>query len=332
MGDFWHCDIRKYKNINYINQYNAIIRDKSKNTYIKNQNMNVLYLWENDINKNLDLCSELIKLYINNEGNLNNYHSFNYNITNNNINLSKKLIIPYMQRNKNYINDKLDLSIKEKISRFEPDKHIKFNCDYCGIEKETMLLHYSNCKNHFCSCSCKSKYENTSIQVKCKHCDKDFLVEQSKYIKNKDLFCSLKCNKEYRRKDFKITECDYCNKTITVKKINSHNYCNRNCYNEHRENTKGSKQEDKWIAYNCDTCGKETSSLIINYNKHKNHFCCKKCYDNFQNKELINYSCDYCGKQNKRKQANYKKSINHFCNHSCAISYKNKNRSKEKSA
>ena len=48
----------------------------------------MLYLWENDILKNLDLCYALIELYIKNDGNLINYHSFNYSLYNNNLVLS----------------------------------------------------------------------------------------------------------------------------------------------------------------------------------------------------------------------------------------------------
>ena len=36
MGTYWHCDKRKYNNIPYKSQYDRIIKDKVKNTYIKN--------------------------------------------------------------------------------------------------------------------------------------------------------------------------------------------------------------------------------------------------------------------------------------------------------
>lgn len=80
MGDFWHGSPLKYQLNNlYDVQIKNIRRDKSKKKYIlQKYNITILYLWENDIYNNIDVCIELIKLYISNKGILNNYHSFNY--------------------------------------------------------------------------------------------------------------------------------------------------------------------------------------------------------------------------------------------------------------
>lgn len=80
MGDYWHSNplVFDYNNLNEV-QLKRIPKDKAKHTYVKNKyNVEILYLWEYDINKNLDKCEELIKEYINNNGVLQNYHSFNY--------------------------------------------------------------------------------------------------------------------------------------------------------------------------------------------------------------------------------------------------------------
>jgi hypothetical protein len=37
------------------------------------------------------------------------------------------------------------------------------------------------------------------------------------------------------------------------------------------------KQQDKWIAFNCEVCGKEREELISHYNLHKHHYCSKEC-------------------------------------------------------
>ena len=82
MGDYWHSSPLKYSldNINDM-QKRRIIKDKAKHTYIKNNyNIEILYLWENDIYENIDLCKKLISSYIHNSGCLENYHSFNYYI------------------------------------------------------------------------------------------------------------------------------------------------------------------------------------------------------------------------------------------------------------
>lgn len=97
MGDFWHCHPLKYTvdNIRDI-QRKRIPKDKAKHTYLKNKyNIEVLYLWEDDIYNNLDVCKALIDKYINNDGKLKNYHSFNYHIKYNNLNLNENIIVPY---------------------------------------------------------------------------------------------------------------------------------------------------------------------------------------------------------------------------------------------
>ena len=55
----------------------------------------ILYLWENDIYNNINLCRKIIEEYINNNGVLINYHSFNYSIKNNKIMLNDNIIIPF---------------------------------------------------------------------------------------------------------------------------------------------------------------------------------------------------------------------------------------------
>jgi hypothetical protein len=96
-GTYWHTDNRKYKDIKYDLQLNGIIRDKDKQKYIKSlHKKNILYLWEIDIENNINLCKYLILEFINNFGILPNYHSFNYELQYNKLLLKNDLIIPYM--------------------------------------------------------------------------------------------------------------------------------------------------------------------------------------------------------------------------------------------
>jgi hypothetical protein len=118
MGTYWHCDHRKYKKIIYENHIDRIKRDKSKRTYIiNNYNINLLYLWETDINNNLLLCEKLIKLYISNNGVLNNYQSFNYKIINDELILVDNIEKPFMDYDISDLNKIIDIKIKEKISK-----------------------------------------------------------------------------------------------------------------------------------------------------------------------------------------------------------------------
>ena len=101
-GDYWHCNPQKFNNKITKIQYNRTIKDKEKHTYIKNKyNIEILYLWESDILKNINLCKKLILEYINKNGILENYHSFNYVIDDGKLKLNKDIIISYQEMNIN---------------------------------------------------------------------------------------------------------------------------------------------------------------------------------------------------------------------------------------
>ena len=81
MGDYFHANPLKYKKeeLNSM-QLKNIRRDKAKHTYMKKyHNINILYLWEYDINHNLKLCEYLILKYINSKGIMEEYNSYKYN-------------------------------------------------------------------------------------------------------------------------------------------------------------------------------------------------------------------------------------------------------------
>jgi len=157
MGTYWHCDNRKYKEINYPNQVRRIKMDKTKHTFIKSsENIEILYIWEKDINSDIDLCKNLILKYINNNGDLENYHSINYSYTNNIVYLNEEIIIPYMDWNIVELNKIVDIKTKERMSGKQLNKWITFNCEVCGKEKEELISHYNKKKHHCCSRKCAS--------------------------------------------------------------------------------------------------------------------------------------------------------------------------------
>jgi very-short-patch-repair endonuclease len=163
MGTFYHCDHRVYSQIIYERHVNRIRMDKSKHSFLKNKyNVEVLYLWEEEINNNILLCKQLIKLYIKNQGKLNNYHSFNYSLDNNIIKLNKNILLPYMDWDIKDLNQIIDISTKQKMSRKQLDKWITFNCELCGKEKEELLSHYNRHNHHFCSRECSSLFRKIS--------------------------------------------------------------------------------------------------------------------------------------------------------------------------
>ena len=102
MGDYWHSSPLRYgKNKYLINeiQYKTIRHDKQKHTYILNHlNVEILYLWEKDIEKYPQKCEALILEYIRNKGNLPDYNSFNYSFHDNKLKLNSQIITPYLKQ------------------------------------------------------------------------------------------------------------------------------------------------------------------------------------------------------------------------------------------
>lgn len=111
MGDYWHGSPIKFNKLNDLQRKN-ITRDKAKHTFLKNHyNINVLYLWERDILKNPELCSLLIQLYIDNNGILENYHSFNYILQDNSLTLSCKIVKPYQDMDNKQIAEYIKIAV-----------------------------------------------------------------------------------------------------------------------------------------------------------------------------------------------------------------------------
>jgi endogenous inhibitor of DNA gyrase (YacG/DUF329 family) len=101
MGDYWHANPIKYTDYNTLHdiQKKDIKRDKSKKTYLNRYyDINILYLWENDINKNELLCKKLIQEYINNNGILKDYNSFNYELIDDTLQLKNNITQPFFMR------------------------------------------------------------------------------------------------------------------------------------------------------------------------------------------------------------------------------------------
>jgi hypothetical protein len=102
MGDYWHGNptMYEYEKL-YTPQIKSIIRDKSKTSFINNNyGIKILCLWETDLKNNPKLCKSLISEYIQSNGILKDYNSFNYNIDKYGIlRLNKDITQPYFERN-----------------------------------------------------------------------------------------------------------------------------------------------------------------------------------------------------------------------------------------
>ena len=98
MGDYWHGIPLKYtlSDLSGI-QKKSVFRDKSKHTYVSRyHHSEILYLWESDLLHRPDMCQQLISLFVENNGTLDDYQSFNY-MTNDSsqLLLKSKIIFPY---------------------------------------------------------------------------------------------------------------------------------------------------------------------------------------------------------------------------------------------
>ena len=96
MGDYWHSNpISKYKECKSVPQQKTKNRDKRKHTYVKNQyGIEILYLWESDIEYEADMCEELIKRYVENNGILEDYNSYNYILKHEGLVLKENIVQP----------------------------------------------------------------------------------------------------------------------------------------------------------------------------------------------------------------------------------------------
>lgn len=163
-GTYWHCDNRFYDLIKYVPQRDRIKNDKIKTTYIKNNyGINILHMWEFDIMNNPQLCIELINEYVNTNGVLKNYHSFNYSLVDNKISLNENIIIPYMDWDADKLSKIVDISVKKKMSQKQHNKWIQFKCECCGKDTEQLISKYNKANNHFCSWDCSRKSRRKSI-------------------------------------------------------------------------------------------------------------------------------------------------------------------------
>lgn len=96
MGDYWHTNPVRYSDQYSELQRKIINKDKRKHTYfVNNHNIEILYLWENDLYYHKDVCEMLIKEYIDNQGILKDYHSFNYHVNTDRLSLNPTILKPH---------------------------------------------------------------------------------------------------------------------------------------------------------------------------------------------------------------------------------------------
>ena len=89
-GNFFHCN--PTMNLSNSRKEEILKKDKTKHKYIKEvYDIEILYLWEKDIIEDIEKCEHIIVEYIKNNGILQNYHSYNYEIVNGTLQLKEEL-------------------------------------------------------------------------------------------------------------------------------------------------------------------------------------------------------------------------------------------------
>lgn len=295
-GGYWHCDPRLYKEVNYIQQLNRIIQDKKKRTFVRNSyKSKILYLWELDINTDIDVCKELIMRFIEGKGKLKDYNSFNYFLDeNDSLRLEKSIIKSYMDISNDELMKITDLTVRKERTGYDPLKNIVFNCDNCGKEKLQNLKYYLKSENHFCSTLCKNLFQqigndtnNLRHEYPCDNCGvklnvKNYIYQEFLQGERKCITCSRKCQGEWvgrnKVKNLICVNCLQCGKDdlIPHHRLTSYKYCSKECQIDSTR---------KKIKFNCELCGRESTKTPSQFKKTKNHFCSRNCANTFRSKK-----------------------------------------------
>ena len=98
MGTFWHCDPRFYETPINEFQKNSFKRDKNKQSLCSLEKINILYLWEHDLENDYKMCEKLLLKFFENNGILKDYHSMNYSLHDDELILNDKIIIQFFEK------------------------------------------------------------------------------------------------------------------------------------------------------------------------------------------------------------------------------------------
>lgn len=187
MGTYWHLDPRFYSNIKSVQQADSPRKDKIKHSYIKNNyDIEILYLWENDIDNNIDICEQMIWDYIKNKK-LKEYHSFNYDCDNK--------LIPFMELPANEIRELTDISVKKERNKRQEDKWDVYTCPQCNHDFEGLKSHMDKYVTNCCSYECRYEYQKKRSNVICATCGEPFIKKDSDIKRNKSgkFYCTRVC-------------------------------------------------------------------------------------------------------------------------------------------
>lgn len=95
-GDYWHSHPMYFQKMTP-RSMKQIRKDKARRSYFKSQErVDILYLWETDVNKRPDVCKALIQKYVDSDGKLPDYQSYNYHLKDGCLLLNEEVVAPYI--------------------------------------------------------------------------------------------------------------------------------------------------------------------------------------------------------------------------------------------
>lgn len=178
-----------------------------------------------------------------------------------------------------------------------------------------------------------SKYRGlvTIFILKCKICNKEFSVDQSRItgyeikIRNGQQFAGCFCSKECRGKHQKEIysqnnielNCPNCNGLFISKNYQNHKFCSQIC-NKIFSKGKPKPKRRRRIERICDNCYKSYDTIP----SIKSRFCCIECSRSFTKPKKI-FKCRQCNKE--ILLDNYEIKDRKFCSQSCSTTHRNIN-------
>ena len=165
------------------------------------------------------------------------------------------------------------LYTEEQFSKTKSNDKLPLECEHCGkefLKRKAYITAYLNgdnsCPNKYCSKKCANDSKNTSIEVKCKQCEKTFFRQKCGFNENGNNFCTKSCGAVYN--NAQRTE-EFKKYNIEKTKIGYQNYLN-NLTEEEKE-----KRKAKTFKFICPNCKQE---FTVGSKRKTQKYCSKECF------------------------------------------------------
>lgn len=162
-----------------------------------------------------------------------------------------------------------------------------YNCEVCGTETSVKESVYKRSKHHFCSTDCKAKWQSKQVECVCEICGKKFAKKECDYLRHSHHYCSQECSaKGNHVLNTVMKKCETCGREMQLKKSSSQRFCSTDCQAEWQKQFVGELSPNYTRQkIRCMWCGNEYDIKAHKLNKYENHFCSKRCRQEWYSKE-----------------------------------------------